>query len=245
MSRRLGTPAETDAPGVLLDWDSAFWGVAVARLDSGTMTPAIAARADDWVRDRGVECLYFLADSGDPATAHAAEAAGFRLVDVRVELAREPGPTPVPEAIRSVRSGDIAELEVIARRSHELTRFYADPHFPRQRCDELYELWIRRSCEGWADETLVADEDGTPVGYVSLHAEPAARIGLIAVDDRARRRGHGRGLVDSAVGWANGRGSAEISVVTQGRNVAALRLFEECGFRTRAVDLWFHKWYGR
>ena len=45
VSRALGTPAETDALGVVLDWDSALWGVAVARLDGGTMTAALAARA--------------------------------------------------------------------------------------------------------------------------------------------------------------------------------------------------------
>jgi hypothetical protein len=31
-------------------------------------------------------------------------------------------------------------------------------------------------------------------------------------------------------------------VVTQARNVPAQRLYQKCGFITRSVELWFHRW---
>jgi dTDP-4-amino-4,6-dideoxy-D-galactose acyltransferase len=70
-------------------------------------------------------------------------------------------------------------------------------------------------------------------------------IGLIGVAPDAQGQGLGRSLVEGAVVWARDRGLERVTVVTQARNVAALRTFEACGFRTDDVGLWFHKWYGR
>jgi RimJ/RimL family protein N-acetyltransferase len=39
------------------------------------------------------------------------------------------------------------------------------------------------------------------------------------------------------------KGAGRITVVTQGRNVAALRLFERCGFLVESSEVWLHKWY--
>ena len=127
-----------------------------------------------------------------------------------------------------------------------MTRFYADPGFPDERCDDLYDTWIARSLEGWADGVLVAEVDGRPAGYVSCHLDGAARagsIGLIAVDADARRGGMGVALSRAAVAWCRERGAEEMSVVTQGRNAAALRTFQRAGFLVDSIGLWFHKWY--
>jgi hypothetical protein len=36
-----------------------------------------------------------------------------------------------------------------------------------------------------------------------------------------------------------------MTVVTQGRNVPAVRTFQRAGFLASSIDLWFHKWYER
>ena len=33
--------------------------------------------------------------------------------------------------------------------------------------------------------------------------------------------------------------------MTQGRNVAALRVFTRAGYAVERTQLWFHKWYAR
>jgi dTDP-4-amino-4,6-dideoxy-D-galactose acyltransferase len=176
--------------------------------------------------------------------ARAAQEAGFGVVDVRMELDR---PTaPAAAAVREHREADVDALRAIARVSHRDTRFYADPRFPEDRCDDLYDVWIRRSCEGWAQTVLVPNEGAAPAGYVSVHVDEAAErgsIGLIAVAPDARGRGVGATLVRGAVAWCDAGGLPQIAVVTQGRNVSAQRLFQRCGFRTSTVGLWFHKWY--
>ena len=69
------------------------------------------------------------------------------------------------------------------------------------------------------------------------------RLTLIAVDQAHRGGGVGRALVDSALAWAAARGLARIELVTHGRNVAAQRLYQRCGFVTRRVQLQYHKSY--
>ncbi|MGH3102481.1 MAG: GNAT family N-acetyltransferase [Gaiellaceae bacterium] len=228
-------------PGELLSWDTDFWGVRIGRVVGGTLPAGV----DAWAAANAVDCLYFLAGE-EPVAAHDAERAGFRLMDVRVELARPAEAGGEHAAVRPFNPADVETLQQIARTSHRLTRFYADPRFPPERCDDLYDVWIARSCEGWADAVLVADDGGAPVGYVSCHADDAAgrgSIGLIAVDAAARGRGLGAALVRAAVGWCGERGLRDVSVVTQGRSVPALRLYERCGFGVAELGLWFHKWY--
>jgi len=203
---------------------------------------------DAWARTHDVDCLYFLARPDDPETVGIAQGAAFRLVDVRVELAQPSTETEPAARVRPYRSTDLETLRAIARASHEITRFYADLHFPRERCSDFYDTWIVRSCEGWADGVLVAELDGRPAGYVTCHGDPALRrgsIGLIAVSAAARGNGLGRDLVLGALSWCRDHGSTEVSVVTQGANVGAQRLFQLCGFRTVSTGLWFHRWYER
>lgn len=218
-----------------------------------TLTAATRREVDAWSDEKGVRCVYLLASSDDAATARAAEDGGFRLVDLRVELRQEiagqraRGPRPSPD-VREASADDHARLREIARTSHGTTRFYADPNFPDERCDDLYETWIERSLGGWAASVLVVESDGRAAGYCSCHLEAAARagsIGLIAVDASDRRTGAGAALAEGAVAWCARRGADTMSVVTQGRNVAALRTFQRAGFLVSSVDLWFHKWYER
>jgi dTDP-4-amino-4,6-dideoxy-D-galactose acyltransferase len=227
-------------PCELAAWDSEFWGVRIGRVLGGRLDPAAV---DAWAAAHGVDCLFFLSDD-EPGTAAMAEDAGFRLMDVRVELAR--ATSAEGTSARRARDEDVAALRRIARSSKWTTRFYADPRFPDARCDDLYEVWLERSYEGWADVVLVVDARGVAAGFVACHADRAesrGSIGLISVDESARGRGLGQQLVLGAVSWAAREGLERMTVVTQGRNIDAQRLFQRSGFRTESIALWFHKWY--
>jgi dTDP-4-amino-4,6-dideoxy-D-galactose acyltransferase len=231
------------APAALLPWDSDFWGVPIARVEGDTMTAERAAEVERWAEANGVACAYFLAGE-DAATAHAAEDAGFRLMDVRVGLARRTAPLARDARVRPYEPDDLDPLRAIARASHGATRFYADTRFPRARADDLYDVWITRSTEGWADVVFVAEHEGRPAGYLSMHAEgERASIGLVAVAEEARGSGLGAALVDAGISWAHDRGLPHIDVVTQGRSAAALRVYERRGFLVDTLGFWFHRWY--
>jgi dTDP-4-amino-4,6-dideoxy-D-galactose acyltransferase len=246
------------AEGVILEWDSAFWNIRTGRAIGERLTSERGARLQDWCIDEQVVCLYFLADPDDWETVIAAEAIGLTPVDVRVSLDRSLSGLPstpqrlVDDAaphelmLRMHEPADIDVLEHIAGISYMHSRFFFDRRFPRDRCRQLYETWIRRSCEGYADAVLVAALGEDPVGFISCHLDndrSAGSIGLVGVSPRTRGLGVGSLLVNGALHWFAHRDARSVSVVTQGRNVAAQRLYQRCGFLTSEVRLWYHGWY--
>jgi ribosomal protein S18 acetylase RimI-like enzyme len=232
-----------------LDWDSEFFERRIARVTGSCLTEKTIADIDSWCSAHSIECLYFLADSTDQRTARLAQENGFRFVDVRVTLdvstkACGPGDSAPGIMIRNAVEADIDALKALSRRSHRDTRFYYDGNFPVERCDELYRIWIEKSCRGWAKNVLVATNQGEIEGYITCHVNSAGsgQVGLVGVSEKAQGRGVGRALLANAIRWFSEEGVEVVSVVTQGRNVRAQRLYQRCGFTACSVELWFHRW---
>ncbi|MBI5365227.1 MAG: GNAT family N-acetyltransferase [Planctomycetes bacterium] len=233
-----------------LEWDTQFFGARIASLSAPAtgLDDAALRAADDWCRAERVDCLYLRSDADDVTTLRAAGELGFRFVDVRITLDCELAKLPTPsahETIRSARAEDVPALRAMAAYNHANTRFYADGRFARARCDELYATWIEKSVNGWAERVLVPDEGAGALGYLSIHLRPehTAEIGLVGLAREAQGRGLGKQLVESAIAWMRAKGCARATVVTQGRNIAAQRLYQAAGFRTCAMELWHHRWF--
>ena len=234
-----------------LDWDSNFFGYRIGRALRSRLKQEDIEAMRDWGRIHRIDCVYVLADADDAATVRLAEASGFQLVDVRITLEKRMIPSENNRVaydgscvIRQSREDDIPALQAIARASHDDTRFYYDAHFPSARCDDLYGVWIENSCRGYADMVFVAEDDGKPRGYISCHLreQQTGQIGLIAVAANSSGKGIGTALVRHAVQWFGEQGMTRVSVVTQGRNVNAQRLYQKCGFMTRTLELYYHYW---
>ena len=230
-----------------LPWDSAFFGFSLARVSGSTLDAASAAEAVGLARAQNVACLSLLLSAADTSSIAAAQDAGFHLVDVRTTLER-PAAQPLPAApalrVRRYAEPDLPVLEDIAGEAHLNTRFGRDGRLAPARVAELYRTWIRKECAGAADEVLVVEAEGTPVGYVTCQvgADGQGKIGLIAVRSGDLRRGAGTALLRAALEWFGARQLDRVSVVTQGHDVAAMRLYERTGFLTTSVELWFHLW---
>lgn len=155
----------------------------------------------------------------------------------------------VAVSVRQATAADVPELRRLAATSHRESRFYYDPHFDRSRCDALYSAWIEKSCGDPDGVVLVAAaparERGAPCGYitVTLGTGGEGRIGLFAVAGAAQGQGVGGRLIAAALDWLEGRGAGAVSVVTQGRNIRAQRIYQQFGMRTRSLELWYHRWW--
>ncbi len=238
-----------------LPWDTEFFRCRIARVCGDTLKQEQAVQIDDWSRNHCIRGLYFLSRVDDIATIQTAEKHGFGLVDIRVTFERvmmnSPGPArpalPAGASIRPVQPGDLPGLQAMARTLHRGTRFFKDSHFPRERAEDLYSTWITLETQGCAQVVLVAASAvNQPLGYVSCHLDPIRRdgqIGLVGVSQEVRGKGIGKSLVLAAIDWYQTQGAHAVMVVTQGNNRAAQRLYQQCGFLSRDLQLWYHKWY--
>ena len=231
----------------ILDWDSGFFGFPIGRARTDLqpqMLPGLMKECEE----KRVRCLYLLADPGNPEMLAALEYHGFGLKDVRLTL-RHPDPVSGGargSGVRPAGPADLDALRRIARLSHHDSRFYFDSGFPRERCDDLYDVWISKSCcNGYADAVLVTEFEGRASSYVTCSMVGARRgqIGLLAVAPETRGTGVGRQLIQAALAWFGQRGAEDAITVTQGRNVAAVRAYERTGFVMESLQFWYHRWF--
>jgi ribosomal protein S18 acetylase RimI-like enzyme len=235
-----------------LEWDSAFFGVRIGRINVNHLTSTEMAAALAWASACRLQGLYFLCAPDDDTSVRLAEAHGFHLVDVRMTLAwrrADADDVAVLEdatrLARPYRPEDRTALERIAETAYRDTRFYYDSHFATAQADALYREWIRKSCDGAADAVLVVAGEGGVSGFITCHLEAPhrGRIGLVGVRRDTRGTGVGQLLVKAALAYFVRHGIGEVEVATQGRNLAAQRLYQKYDFRTQALHLWYHKWF--
>ena len=235
----------------ILEWDSAFFGMTIARVNQNRLDAQTATQVMDWCQEKQVRCLYFLADSNHVETLRTAEKNGFYLTDIRVTYECSLGrleDRPLPDRdIRMAVPEDLPALRAMTDSSYRDSRFYYDGHFPQTACDRMYEIWIEKSLSGFAQAVLVKGAPGQPEGFVTcdtLLPEAIGKIGLVGVNSQARGRGVGQSLVQESLHWFAGQGLKSVQVVTQGRNIPAQRLYQKCGFLTKEVKFWYHYWFG-
>ncbi len=240
-----------DARCQYLDWDSSFFGYRIARVAASRLDVRSAKEILEWCAGCKIDCLYFLADADDDATVRLAEEHKFHLVDIRATFEKRLDGSLCERdqccsaLVRAHTTSDIPALKHIARVSYHHTRFHYDVHFPPERADAMYETWIEKSCNEYAETVLVADVEGKPAGYVSCHLleKSMGQIGLIGVSPDCKGAGLGQTLVNESLRWFAGRGVNRVRVITQGRNPQAQRLYERSGFVTEALHLWYHRWF--
>ena len=247
--------APDSPPCEMLTWDTDFFRCRIGRVLGGTLQSDQAMHIENWARNNRIRCLYFLSRADDPLTIQIAEQSGFGLVDIRVtfecafaRLSERVYPElPSGICIRPAASKDLTGLQAIARTAHTATRFFSDTHFPRQRVEDFYAAWITLELQGRAQTVLIAASAANqPVGYASCHLDTGRKtgqIGLVGVAAEFRGKGVGKNLVLAAMDWFRTHEAREVTVVAQGNNQPAQRLYQQCGFLSRDLQLWYHKWY--
>lgn len=236
-------------PFVVLPWDSEFFGFPIGKVTEGEMDRIDGVALDRWAGANGIRCVYLLA-APDMAATRRAEAMGFELADVRLILDREilasEGSGRLPGGLREAGPHDAAALWDAAIACDFDTRFTADSRFPQEKAREMYARWATGLVRGARSTVFLAEDAGRIQGFstASLSDGKAhARLDLIAVLAAGRGKGLGHRLVEAVMGWAKAAGAERMEVVTQGTNIAAQRLYQANGFRTRECSFCFHKWY--
>jgi spore coat polysaccharide biosynthesis predicted glycosyltransferase SpsG/GNAT superfamily N-acetyltransferase len=234
------------------EWDTSFFGTKIAYLTPQRLTEPMIQYALQRCRLWNIECLYYLSDCHHAQSVALAEQYGFHFVDIRLTFEYDlvknglPNQPSVGDVVmRPHRLGDVPALKKIARTAYLDSRYYFDQRFPEERCEAFYVEWIEKSCYGYVDKVLVAELDGQPVGFITCRVKSpfVGTIELVGVDSKWRGKGLGVAVVEAALQWFADRGIERVTVVTQGRNYAAQRLYQHCGFLTESTQLWYHKWF--
>jgi ribosomal protein S18 acetylase RimI-like enzyme len=239
----------------MLPWESEQLGITAARVDyliaDGSydeqlqIKEALLEQVQMEAHDRGVWHLSARSDSSDLSSLHALEGAGFITVDtvvsVALDLATHEFPAPPAEfQIRLATADDAEHMAALARTAFVVDRFHADPFISPERAGELHAAWLRNSCTSQADAVVLAEDATGALGFVSCTVQRETRkqlgrlvgtISLLASAEHARRRGVGYALIMNGLNWFREQGCEIVDSGTQVRNLAALALFQKCGFR--------------
>jgi len=239
-------------PLTYLPWDSAHFGLRIARSTLRQFDSGAYPKLEKACMDLDLDCLYFLADAADHATISALLKCGFDFVDIRLTLEARVGAIPSARAqdgllLRSGLASDLEALLPIAGGSYGQSRFFVDTRFGRERASLMYEIWLEKSLTSdFADNVVVAEILGRAVGFITIHLNKPpgeGNIGLVGVAESARGKGCASGMLHQASRWLSAHGLDRLNVVTQGSNVSAQRLYQRSGFVSRSVEIWFHKWF--
>ncbi|HYV16724.1 MAG TPA: GNAT family N-acetyltransferase [Conexibacter sp.] len=239
----------TPAPITALPWDSALFGFPIARVNATRLDAAALDAALAACRAQAIRCAYLLLDADDAHGSQLAQATGFVVRDVRLELERPLERDTARRAADATAVGPARleqrpALDALAREAFPLSRFFADPGFPRERCGDLYAAFLARGLDGAPERRTLATADAS--GFVVCHLDEPRSVGtieLIAVAADARGSGDGSALVAGALETFTAAGLRTAEVVTQAANVASQRLYARAGFRTRRARVWLHRWF--
>lgn len=228
----------------LLEWDSNFFGYPVARLYERHVDADSLAEASDWCKAHAVRCLYYLAPAKHAPSLLAAQAAGMQFVDIRLTLTHKIVPRQswtAREPISLATDTERAALVTFAPHLASVSRFYADPRFGTEAAARLYKAWFKKK----ADATWVARIPDGIGGGITCNIEPngTGAIDLLVVAPDNQEQGLGLALCISALRWFTRQNCTQVRVVTQGHNVASQRVYQQAGFVTHSVEIWFHKWF--
>jgi dTDP-4-amino-4,6-dideoxy-D-galactose acyltransferase len=237
----------------LLDWDTDFFGFPVAQITSNRLSCNELDYVDEFCRENKVRLLNFKCDAHHRPSVLAAEEYDFHLADVRMSYRQKldvqsliKPDLPVGMFFRRGTKDDVAFLRYIITDLYTHSRYYFDTNFPRDRVQEFYRNWIEKAVYGEFDDLVwVISNSHQPQALCSIAYgdERQARIGLFGVNPSVTGQGLGGCLIRSVLATLAECDFEEISVVTQGRNYAAQRLYQRAGFLIDQIEIYYHRWF--
>jgi ribosomal protein S18 acetylase RimI-like enzyme len=234
----------------ILQWDSDFFGFTVARILPDRLHRDQLERILAYLKEDHVTLAYWASNPDDDESQQAATLFSGFLADKKVTFVTDLEGVPVVPSLSPLTINEYlesyanAELENLAVRAGNYSRFKEDPKIPECKVVELYTLWIRNSVKKEiADAVFVARLSEKIVGMVTMgEANGRCAIGLIAIDVSMRMRDLGRALICTVHAWAVPKGFRYAQVVTQERNTAAYSLYKKCGYRIDKTEYLYHFW---
>ena len=230
-----------------LEWDSAFFGRTVTRIDlrgcSGA-EEAYGACQKALSGPRDATC-YIVSDSCDGrGLVSALCGKGLRPLPfssiVEYEKTTLAPRAFEPESFRRLEACT-PEVERLGCEIGPFSRFARDSVFA-PRFKDLYRQWIGKAFRDSACGCIGAFDEEDLCGILSFAyvASGFSSIELLSVSSNHRRRGFGRGLINAYESMMVEKKVQVLRVKTQGCNTSARALYEALGFKKKAESWIWH-----
>lgn len=233
-----------------LNWDTNFFGFNIAKLNHEKIKENIIKLVLGWCVNNKIKCLYYAAGGSDWLSIRLAEKHGFGFVNIRVTYslaANDPQRAKKNKYnFRKAKKSDLSSLIKMTKNLYLDSKYYFDKNFPDKLCDKFYSTWIKKLAlsKNKGENVYVLADSGKPIAYIASGAEyGTVHIFLVAVDCDYQKKGLGKLLINEFIRFQQKLGYKNFKVVTQGRNIAALRLYQSYGFKIVSEQIEYHKWF--
>lgn len=235
---------------VKMEWDSDFWGYNVAFLSSRHLTENIIFNINKFIKKENIKLIEYLCNCHDNRSVIIAEQNGFHFKDIRLSFEKaltEKKDIILDDGIlfNKATEKDIPVLKDMSFDLYKDSRYFFDTNFDLNKAREFYQSWVVKAVQGtFDDECYCLYDNSQPIGFCTIKygSLDSARIGLFGLSKEYQRKGLSQKLLYLVLNELINRKISRVTVVTQGRNYLAQRLYQKAGLLTKSTELWYHKW---
>ncbi|MCH7972650.1 MAG: GNAT family N-acetyltransferase [Bacteroidetes bacterium] len=232
-----------------LHWDTSFFGLNIAFISCKYLSDSVLYQCKEFIKRNKIQFVYYLCNCHDRNSVLLAEKFGFRFVDIKLSFEKKLTNKYELDlnqdysfALAAINHFD--RLKEISDSIYKDSRYYFDGNFPIDKINAFYHNWLEKGILGtFDDECLTLFYQESPIGFCTVKylKEKAVRIGLVGMAEAFQGKGIGLNLLYNVFNYLIDRKFNKITVVTQGRNYLAQRLYQKAGFLTHSTELWYHK----
>lgn len=217
-----------------LTWDTGFFGRKIGRITEVRTCENLCELLAE-AKKQQYEYLICRVMADEIFTVQMLEKQSFYLIDIGMVWERGIAEIEAPlSPAKDGTSEDIDSVKKIASGLFKYGRFFHDPFFTDAEAERLYQTWAENLAKGIADKVFLIKDQGFITCKVS---DNAGNIPLIGVSAEYRGRGIGTALVFHALRWFKERDVKSVNVRTQSSNMNAIKFYEHCGFKVKAIDI--------
>ena len=166
----------------------------------------------------------------------------YNPIDVKLTFSKKVA-TITTNNIKSVTKDLDGALVKLAKEAGTYSRYKTDKNL-YLKYEEMYEIWMNKSLKRELAAEVFAFQDENRInGMVTINKKlKKAKIGLIAVDNKAQSKGIGTQLLQSVENWALKQNLENICVATQEENYKACLFYEKNNYEISDKTYIYHIW---
>jgi len=233
----------------ILEWDTSFFEFPIAYLSCKHLTKNIQYKVDKFIKKNNIRLVEYLCDCHDDLSVKNAELNKYHFTDIRLTFSIDL--QKFNFEIRGVKNfhkatiNDIDTLKKLTLDMYKDSRYFYDGNFNIDKINIFYSEWLEKAILGTFDhECYCVKDQNKPIAFCTLRytSNETVSIGLFGVSQEFSGKGIGSLLINKILSMCKKNNYKKVTVVTQGRNYGAQRLYQSAGFRTESTELWYHKW---